>query len=330
MPIDIVYANANDYEVSGTNASWATARAGSGLVASTGGTVLAPRSSLSGNYEVAQAIIRFNASAVTGTVTAFSVVLTCQSVNAGGDTIEIRERTSTGTGTGNFVAGASLGGLTLIDAQSVTGAGAVTFTNNALNPAGSSNYGILVFAQRQRTNVAPTAATVVFFHASEATGTTNDPYLSITTVTSVSLTVDNASHGHTANSPTLAAKSTLAANGATHAHAVTSPSLSFIPGVAPDNAIHVHVATSPVLVPHAVLAVNDNHHGHIATSPTLAFNTVLAINSASHGHSCSSSTLDMSGWPFTRDAAPTDWNAAADTDDSWTTTRDPAPGSWAA
>lgn len=105
---------------------------------------------------------------------------------------------------------------------------------------------------------------------------------------------DDASHAHTATSPTLTQHQVLAVNSASHAHTATEPTLTPIggtPTVEPDDTAHTHGATSPTLTQHQVLAVDNAAHAHGATSPTLTQRHVLAVDNALHTHSATSPTL---------------------------------------
>lgn len=86
----------------------------------------------------------------------------------------------------------------------------------------------------------------------------------------VDVTPDNASHAHTASSPTLAQTHVLVAANAAHAHAATSPTVSQTVTVEPDDASHAHAATSPALTQTHVLTPASASHAHTATSPTVS------------------------------------------------------------
>lgn len=132
---------------------------------------------------------------------------------------------------------------------------------------------------------------------SSATGQTKwaeaiDSYLAsiVGTATTV-LTMQNASHAHTASSPTVTAHAVVAPASATHAHTTTSPSLSQRFTVAPASATHAHTAASPSLTVHAVVAPDAASHAHTASSPSLTAHAVTSPASAAHAHTASSPSL---------------------------------------
>lgn len=132
----------------------------------------------------------------------------------------------------------------------------------------------------------------------------------------VSVTVADATHGHSATSPSLAASSDVSVDSATHGHGATSPTLGAVspvspadaahghtassptlsasgsaPSVTADDAVHAHSATSPALSTATSASANNATHAHSAGSPALATNTSAAPDNAAHAHSATSPTL---------------------------------------
>jgi hypothetical protein len=129
------------------------------------------------------------------------------------------------------------------------------------------------------------------------------------------LTIQDASHAHTSDSPVLVAQSTLAIADASHAHAADSLTLTTLSvlsiadathGHAADNltlagssaadlviqdASHAHTSDSPVLVAQSTLAIADSSHAHAADSLTLTTLSVLSIADSSHAHAADNLTL---------------------------------------
>ena len=105
----------------------------------------------------------------------------------------------------------------------------------------------------------------------------------------VTLSVNDADHSHTADSPALTQANTLAVNDADHGHTADSPAIS--PDVLTVNdADHGHTADSPAISPD-VLTVNDADHGHTADSPALTQANTLAVNDADHAHTADSPAI---------------------------------------
>ena len=105
------------------------------------------------------------------------------------------------------------------------------------------------------------------------------------------LTVQDASHGHTADAPALTQAATLAVADAAHAHTAASPALVQGSTLAVADTAHAHAADSPALVQAHALAVADASHGHTADTPTLAVAGSLAVQSATHGHTAEAPSL---------------------------------------
>lgn len=107
----------------------------------------------------------------------------------------------------------------------------------------------------------------------------------------VTLEVDKASHGHTAESPTLSQHQTLAVAAASHGHTAESPALTQAHVLTPQDTIHVHSAESPTLMTAFVLVPADALHGHTVDSVALTQAHLLAVNDAVHGHAAESVEL---------------------------------------
>lgn len=105
------------------------------------------------------------------------------------------------------------------------------------------------------------------------------------------ISVDSAAHGHAATSPQLSVEFTLAVDDASHAHAAASPTLTQAHALTVDSASHGHAATSPTLTQAHALAVDGAVHAQTATSPALAQASTLTVDSASHGHTATSPAL---------------------------------------
>lgn len=105
------------------------------------------------------------------------------------------------------------------------------------------------------------------------------------------LTVQNASHGHTAGNVALTQANTLAVQSATHAHAAGSVALTQAHTLAVQNAAHGHSADNVEIASGTVLAVAHAAHGHTAQAPSLTQANVLAAQDASHAHAAGSPAL---------------------------------------
>lgn len=119
----------------------------------------------------------------------------------------------------------------------------------------------------------------------------------------VTLTVQNASHGHAAQSPALTQANTLAVQNAAHGHAADSVALTQANTLAVQNAGHGHTAESVSLTQANTLAVQGASHGHAADNVDLASGLVLSVASAAHGHTAESPTLTQANVLAVADAS---------------------------
>jgi len=99
----------------------------------------------------------------------------------------------------------------------------------------------------------------------------------------IQITPADATHAHSATSPTLAAKATIIVTDALHAHISTSPTIT--PDtilVVPADATHAHGATSPSLAAKSHISPADSTHGLTSTSPTLVTKSTVVPHDAFH------------------------------------------------
>lgn len=102
---------------------------------------------------------------------------------------------------------------------------------------------------------------------------------------------DDASHGHTADSPTITQAHVVAPADALHGHTADSPTITQSHAVSPDDATHGHTADSPTVSSEYSVSPADATHGHTADSPTVTQTHVVSPNLASHGHTADSPTI---------------------------------------
>lgn len=112
------------------------------------------------------------------------------------------------------------------------------------------------------------------------------------------LTVQDATHAHTADSPTLTVttSTSLTIADATHAHAADNLTLSIVTvtDLAIADATHAHTADNLTLSVSGAtdLTIQDATHGHTADAPTLTLGYVdLVIFDALHGHTADNVSL---------------------------------------
>lgn len=136
-----------------------------------------------------------------------------------------------------------------------------------------------------------TAAGRAGIRGGSATGWVADDFSADEATAAAELSPDNAAHGHTADSPTLASQQTLAPADALHGHVAGEPGLASQQTVSPADGQHAHTADSPTLSTGATVLPADASHGHVADSPSLASQQTLAPANGTHGHTADSATL---------------------------------------
>lgn len=165
-----------DGEVESDNATYSTARSGSGLFESTTGNIAVGQNV---GYELHEAFVQFDTSTLSGlTITSATLSLRGVSDNSvNDDTIEARRKDwGPAVTTADWVAGASLSGQTLLASRSTAAwdtGGYNDFTSDGnfitnLNTSGTT--GIILHGQKQRTNSAPTAGEHVTFRGQDVLG----------------------------------------------------------------------------------------------------------------------------------------------------------------
>jgi hypothetical protein len=87
----------------------------------------------------------------------------------------------------------------------------------------------------------------------------------------------------------------LSVQNATHAHTAASPTLNELSTLAVANASHAITTGTPTLVQQHILAAADTLHGHIAESPTVQRIFNLAVDNALHTHIAESVSLTIPG-----------------------------------
>lgn len=109
----------------------------------------------------------------------------------------------------------------------------------------------------------------------------------------VTLTVQDAAHGHTAESPALTQTHILAAADAAHNHAAENVTLTQTHNLSVDDALHGHTVDSPALTQTHNLTAADAAHAHTADSPDLGQTHILEIQDAFHAQTADNVTLTV-------------------------------------
>lgn len=190
--VTTVYSSTADGDILSTSTTYSTARSGTGYSVDTAGSSAQIGQLLDGaDYYCYEAFFDFDTSSIpdTDNVSAVALALDGNFDNSTTDfTMQARTKDwGASLTSADWVAGASLGGLTLLATFATSGFSAFgynTFTENgtnfqsAINKTGTTR--IVVASDRLESNTAPTNAERVSVATADSTGTTQDPKLTIT------------------------------------------------------------------------------------------------------------------------------------------------------
>jgi hypothetical protein len=177
----IIFAQSGDGGGDETNATYATARAGTAALSNTGITALNIGQSFSTpNYIIRQYLGNFDTSAVpAGGGTAEFIFNVSTGTASLGDTWELREVSAIS----NKIAGASLSGFTQLGSLAVpssTGSKTIVIPDIS-SLSRDATCSLCMHSQRERNNTAPSAAEWAGINTADVSGTTNDPVLTLAT-----------------------------------------------------------------------------------------------------------------------------------------------------
>ena len=108
------------------------------------------------------------------------------------------------------------------------------------------------------------------------------------------LVIQDATHGHTADAPTLASNYALTIAESSHGHSVDNVALSTAYSLSVDATAHGHTAEQPSITPAYSLAIQSATHGHAADGASLATAYSLSVADSGHGHAADAPTLGVS------------------------------------
>src|ERR1035437_808320 len=191
MSTDVIYAtNIPDGGATRANSTYATARSGGTKFAAPGGNFTnVGQEYYSGNYTIRESFLQFNTSTI-GSDAVSSAVLSayCYSKNITGSAFTVNARIynwGASLDTGDYIAGASLTGNTLV-AHLATGSFTTSAYNNLTNDAFPANINgagttyVVLDSSRVEAGNTPTAFEEIGIRMASSTGGTNTPYLTIT------------------------------------------------------------------------------------------------------------------------------------------------------
>jgi hypothetical protein len=183
-----VFSTTADGRVESEHATYTTARSGANQSSNNSAATMIVGQTVSGNYFIDEGFLDFDTSSIPDTDTIDSAVLSLfgQSNESTTDfTIEARLKDWGGTlTTADWVAGASLGALTLLATYATSGGWSTVayndFTSDAAFVSNVSKTGvtyILLDSSRHAAGNTPTGLERVWCYSADQAGTTNDPKL---------------------------------------------------------------------------------------------------------------------------------------------------------
>ena len=193
--VTTVFSAAGDGQVLCSDTTYSVARSGAGsLAANTAATTIQIGQRVpAGNFQCYEGFLSFDTSAITDTdvVTVVTLDMWLTTDSSTTDfTLEARDRdwTPGGLTTADYVAGASLGGLTRVASLATSGIGATgaykTYTSDAsfltVTNLKTGTVALLIHSSRHSGNNSPAGEENVLFSSADETGTTQDPKITIT------------------------------------------------------------------------------------------------------------------------------------------------------
>lgn len=261
MPSYQIYAHIDDFAIHASGATWAGAQAGQNAIAET-----APENErfvdarqFNGNYFIAQWLLHFDTSQIPAgeTVSSASLSVRCNLFAGVGVAASVSEKTWSTPSTVNYTSGptdlAAL--INFTDPASpvrINSVGRKTLPKASTSVPRSATYGLVVFEERQRSNTAPVGENdQVNLRGADSAGTTDDPYLSITTATVHLITAaDIATKAAVISAGTIGQAHNLSAsNVATGVASITAPTLTQAHGL-----VAANIATASAAISGAALA----------------------------------------------------------------------------
>lgn len=118
----------------------------------------------------------------------------------------------------------------------------------------------------------------------------------------VTLTIQDATHGHSVDNVALTQANTLSVADAVHAHVVDSPTLTQAHILAVADALHSHAVDAVALTQANTLTVADTVHAHAVDNVALVQSHILAVADALHAHAADNVSLTQAGTLTVADA----------------------------
>lgn len=127
-------------------------------------------------------------------------------------------------------------------------------------------------------------------------------YFAETSGSVLNLSINDSSHGHSADNLALTTESFLAVADATHGHSADNLALSSGSFLTVADALHGHTSDNLTLSNEISLAVADALHGHTADSLDLSAQLTLVVADAAHGHAADSLAISSASILVVADA----------------------------
>ena len=107
----------------------------------------------------------------------------------------------------------------------------------------------------------------------------------------IDLTINEATHSHSAESPGVYATYALSVNDCAHAHAADAPAVYATYVLSVNDALHGHTADQVPVEAMYVLAIAEATHAHAADEPAISVINHLSIDEAAHSHLADEPTI---------------------------------------
>lgn len=199
---------------------------------------------------------KFDTSSVAGTFQSASFNLVSDGT-VGTCTLRLRDRTWSSPSLSNWATSSTISGLTLRGSGGVSGSGAKSISLSSI--VVSASWTTLLTLQQQEGGG---TGSELYFKSADNSGTTNDPYLSITTVTVQTLTPTLITNTQTFHGPTLTSAATLTPSLHTNSQTFFAPTVVADQAVAPGLFTNEQTFFAPTVLPLTSvspdLVANDN------------------------------------------------------------------------
>lgn len=109
----------------------------------------------------------------------------------------------------------------------------------------------------------------------------------------VDITVQDATHGHTADQPDVTQTHEIATADSLHSHATDQPTINQTQAIVVQEAVHDHTADNVTVSQVVPISASEALHGHVADSPAVSQTHVISVDESIHSHAADNVTLSQ-------------------------------------